>query len=87
MKALGMVRKVDELGRVVIPAEVRRNLEIDTGTSVEMFTDDEGLFIRKYVDSNRTDLKYKAIELLENMYDGQEVKQSDVLEILKYVRG
>lgn len=48
MKATGVVRKVDELGRIVIPIELRRNLEIKEGTPLEIFTDEEGVVLRKY---------------------------------------
>lgn len=43
----GMVRKVDELGRVVIPKEMRRVLNIKTGSSIEMFINDENQVVLK----------------------------------------
>ncbi|MBU7006331.1 AbrB/MazE/SpoVT family DNA-binding domain-containing protein [Phosphitispora fastidiosa] len=48
MKATGVVRKVDELGRVVIPIELRRTLEIDEKDSLEFFVDGEKIILRKY---------------------------------------
>ncbi|WP_428909444.1 AbrB/MazE/SpoVT family DNA-binding domain-containing protein [Niallia sp. Krafla_26] len=48
MKALGIVRKIDDLGRVVIPMEVRRTNGWETGTPVELFSTEEGLLIREY---------------------------------------
>lgn len=48
MKATGVVRKVDELGRIVVPIELRRNLEIKEGTPLEIFIDEEGIVLRKY---------------------------------------
>lgn len=49
MKATGIVRKVDELGRVVIPIELRRTLGIGEGDPLEIFTDDDGkIVLRKY---------------------------------------
>ena len=48
MKATGIVRKVDELGRVVIPIELRRNLDIEEKDGLEIFTDDEKIILRKY---------------------------------------
>ncbi|MDI6872118.1 MAG: AbrB/MazE/SpoVT family DNA-binding domain-containing protein [Bacillota bacterium] len=49
MKATGIVRKVDELGRVVIPIELRRTLGINEGDPLEIFTDDDGqIILRKY---------------------------------------
>ena len=48
MKATGMVRKVDDLGRVVLPKEIRTNLGIDVGVPVEFYVDGELLIIKKY---------------------------------------
>lgn len=49
MKATGVSRKIDELGRIVIPKEIRRTLRIREGTPLEIFTDDEGqIILRKY---------------------------------------
>jgi len=49
MKATGIVRRIDELGRVVIPKEIRRTLRIHEGTPLEIFTDhDGGVILRKY---------------------------------------
>jgi AbrB family transcriptional regulator, transcriptional pleiotropic regulator of transition state genes len=49
MKAVGIVRKVDDLGRIVIPKELRGIMEIEPGTSLELFTDDNGcVILRKY---------------------------------------
>lgn len=41
MKATGIVRRIDELGRIVIPKEIRRNLNIKDGDSLEIFLDKE----------------------------------------------
>ena len=40
MKAIGVVRKVDELGRIVIPVELRRNMDIEVKDSLEIYTED-----------------------------------------------
>jgi AbrB family transcriptional regulator, transcriptional pleiotropic regulator of transition state genes len=48
MKSTGMVRKVDELGRIVVPIELRRTLDIDVKDSVEFFVDDEKIVLKKY---------------------------------------
>ena len=45
MKATGIVRRIDDLGRVVIPKEIRRTLRIREGTPLEIFTDREGEII------------------------------------------
>lgn len=48
MKATGIVRKVDELGRVVVPIELRRMLDIEIKDPVEIFVDDDAIVLRKY---------------------------------------
>lgn len=48
MKSTGIVRKVDELGRVVIPIEVRRTLGIKEKDPIEIFIDGEQIILKKY---------------------------------------
>lgn len=48
MKSTGIVRKVDELGRVVIPIELRRILNINTGDPVEIYVDEDIIILQKY---------------------------------------
>ena len=49
MKATGIVRRIDELGRVVLPKELRRILDIKEDDPLEIFTDREGsIILRKY---------------------------------------
>ena len=47
MKATGIVRRIDDLGRVVIPKEIRRTLKIREGMPMEIFTDVSGEVILK----------------------------------------
>lgn len=49
MKATGIVRRIDDLGRVVVPKEIRRTLRIREGDPLEIFTDREGqVILKKY---------------------------------------
>mgnify|MGYP004492275283 FL=1 len=49
MKATGIVRRIDDLGRVVVPKEIRRTLRIREGDPLEIFTDKEGeIILKKY---------------------------------------
>lgn len=48
MKSTGIVRKVDELGRIIIPMELRRTLEINEKDPVEIFIEGEEIILRKY---------------------------------------
>lgn len=61
MKSTGIVRKVDELGRIVIPIELRRNLSIDEKDSLEIYVEDDHIILKKYSPacsfcSNATDI-------------------------------
>lgn len=48
MKSTGIVRKVDELGRIVLPMELRRTMRIDTQDSLEIYTEDDKIILKKY---------------------------------------
>lgn len=48
MKATGIVRKVDELGRIVLPIELRRTLDIEEKDSLEIYVDGPSVILRKY---------------------------------------
>lgn len=48
MKSTGIVRKVDELGRIVLPKELRNTLEIDHKDPLEIYVDGENIILRKY---------------------------------------
>lgn len=48
MKATGIVRKIDDLGRIVIPREIRRTLQIREDDPMEIFVDGDSIIFRKY---------------------------------------
>lgn len=48
MKSTGIVRKVDELGRIVLPIELRRNLDIEERDALEIYMDGDKIVLRKY---------------------------------------
>lgn len=48
MKSTGIVRKVDELGRVVLPKELRGTLNIGEKDALEIFTDEDTIILKKY---------------------------------------
>ena len=49
IKSTGMVRKLDELGRIVLPKELRTTLNIDNKDALEVFVDEENIILRKYM--------------------------------------
>lgn len=61
MKATGIVRRVDDLGRIVIPKEIRRTMAIQEGDALEIYTTDDGILFRKYIQSveNKTVIAQK----------------------------
>ena len=48
MKATGIIRKVDELGRIVVPKELRKTMDIKEGDPMEIFTDGDSIILKKY---------------------------------------
>lgn len=69
MKATGIVRRVDDLGRVVIPKEIRRTLRIKEGDPLELFTTREGeVVFKKYTYCNEEDW-HKAKEIVKVLTD------------------
>ena len=53
MKATGIIRRIDDLGRVVIPKEIRRTMHINVGDPLEIYTDRDGCVIfKKYLPDN-----------------------------------
>jgi transcriptional pleiotropic regulator of transition state genes len=49
MKATGIVRKVDDLGRIVVPIELRRTFDIDIKDPIEIYVDGDYILLKKYV--------------------------------------
>ncbi len=66
MKSTGIVRKVDELGRIVLPIELRRTLDIAEKDSLEIYMDGDSIILRKYqpacvfCDSAKDIISYKG---------------------------
>lgn len=75
VKSTGIVRKVDELGRIVIPIELRRNLDIEEKDSLEIYVEDDHIILKKYSPacsfcSNATDITvFKGRNICRNCLD------------------
>ena len=65
MKNLGFVRKVDGLGRIVIPKEMRDVLHIEIGTPLEFYADNEGIVLKKYIPDDFSE-KVKELKIMLN---------------------
>ena len=69
MKSTGIVRKVDELGRIVLPIELRRSYDLAVKDAIEIYTDDDMIILKKFQRScvfcgkteNLVDYKGKSI--------------------------
>ena len=65
MKSTGIVRKIDNLGRIVIPKEIRNNLKIEDNASLEIFTDNNSIVLKRSEEfcllcgSSQNIIKYK----------------------------
>lgn len=77
MKSTGVVRRVDDLGRIVIPKEIRRTLRIRDGESLEIFVDREMIALKKF--SKMTDMDEISKQLVDivNSVIGQNVFITD----------
>ena len=62
MKSTGIVRKVDELGRVVIPIELRRTLDIVEKDSLEIYTDNDTIILKKHCPNKACQVTGKVAE-------------------------
>ena len=59
MKATGIIRRIDDLGRIVIPKEIRRNIGLREGDAMEIFLEDNRICLEKYSISDK-DLAIKC---------------------------
>lgn len=66
MKATGVVRRIDDLGRIVIPKELRRTMRIREGDSLEIFIEGEKIMLKKY--SPVQNVNDFVIEFVESIY-------------------
>ena len=70
MKSTGVVRRIDELGRIVIPKEIRRNLGIRDGENIEIFTENDSIILKKYYRmSTSGDLAIHLCNLVYNSFN------------------
>lgn len=85
MKATGIVRRIDDLGRVVIPKEIRTTHGIQLGDPMEIFVDDFGICIRKF---NCVENAITTLEMLgEFIFDSPGIKNKTmVIERLQAIK-
>ena len=64
MKTTGIIRRIDDLGRIVVPKELRKTLRIKNGDSLEIFVDNEDIILKKY--SPMESIEEAAIRYVES---------------------
>lgn len=70
MKETGITRKLDELGRIVIPMEIRKDFKMNVGDSIEFYVHEDKIIIKKHDDMTRYNRNIKSIlELIKSKYD------------------
>lgn len=79
MKSTGIVRKVDELGRVVLPIELRRNLDINEKDALEIFVDDDRIILKKY---EPADIFNGSMDDLID-FKGKKVSKKTIIELAR----
>ncbi len=79
MRPFGTIRKVDELGRIVLPSSLRKTFNIQEKDSLEFFTDDDKIILKKY---NAGDIFTGEMEdLIE--YKGKKISKKTIMELVK----
>jgi transcriptional pleiotropic regulator of transition state genes len=79
VKSTGIVRKVDELGRIVLPIELRRSMDINEKDALEIFVDDDKIILKKY---QPADIFTGSMEDLVD-YKGKKVSKATIIELAK----
>ena len=79
MKSTGIVRKLDELGRITLPIELRRNLDVNERDPLEIFVDDDKMILKKYDPSDI--FTGEMDDLVE--YRGKKVSKKSILELAR----
>ena len=79
MRATGIVRRIDDLGRVVIPKEIRRSLNIEGGDPLEIYIDDKtkSVMFKKYLENEN------ALEEIQDIIDNSNDVPDVVKDLLK----
>jgi stage V sporulation protein T len=87
MKATGIIRRIDELGRVVIPKEIRRTIHVKEGDPLEIFVGDDGsVMLKKYNESaNYVDEIQSIISDVKDSYSYDCKAQKEICDALNGV--
>ncbi len=81
MKSTGIVRRLDELGRITLPIELRRVLDIEDRESLEIYVEEERIILQKYVPVDI--FSGSRADLIE--YKGKKVSKQSIEEMAKLI--
>ena len=84
MRATGIVRRVDDLGRVVIPREIRRSMGIREGEPLEIYLENDAVMFRRY-SYKLTDEVARVAELIEQNCNADPETMADISRMLSTV--
>lgn len=86
MKATGIIRRFDDLGRIVVPKEIRRRLGISEGTPMELFLteDGDGVVFKKY--DSYSELNNYLDTIRDIVAENEVDKSEEILEHLRAIR-
>lgn len=96
MTETGIIRRIDDLGRVVIPKEIRRQMRLKENDPMELFLHEDGVFIRKWVDKSEQPEKLEVFmkmlmkeakrNSLINLCDSWGISCDEMNECEKYLK-
>ena len=81
MKSTGIIRNIDELGRIVIPIEIRRTLDITDHDAVAIFTDSDKIILQIY--AHKDIFNGSEDDLID--YYGKKVSKKSIIELAKLI--
>lgn len=86
MMSTGIIRRIDDLGRITIPKEIRENLGIEEGTPMEIMVNDEGsIVLKKYICEKGVGLE-EAVKKIQETLDSPELKSEIPEDILNNMK-
>ena len=86
MKTTGVVRRLDELGRVTLPIELRRSFQLEERDAVEIFVEGDSIILKKYISSDIfTGSREDLVEDKGKLVSKQSIKELAALAGLKVI--
>ena len=77
----GIVRRVDDLGRIVIPKEVRKLIGIAENSPMEIFVEGDSVILKQYVPGYVTDLEEQFAETVKEMRTNPMIQNADIISL------